>query len=43
MVARIAVDESGGPVEGSISPDGKVPESQTFVDRGAVSYSGVTE
>ncbi|MFC6838338.1 MULTISPECIES: plastocyanin/azurin family copper-binding protein [Halobacteriales] len=39
MVGRIVVEESGGPAEGSMPPDGDVPESQTIVDQGAVSYS----
>lgn len=39
MVARIVVGEPGGPAEGSMPPDGDVPESQTIVDQGSVSYS----
>lgn len=39
MVGRIIVGEPGGPAEGSMPPDGKVPESQTIVDQGSVSYS----
>lgn len=39
MVARIVVGEPGGPAEGSMPPDGDVPESQTIVDQGTVSYS----
>jgi plastocyanin len=39
MVGRIVVGEPGGPAEGSMPPDGEVPESQTIVDQGAVSYS----
>lgn len=39
MIVRIVVGESGGPAEGSMPPDGEVPESQTIVDQGAVSYS----
>lgn len=39
MVARIVVDEPGGPAEGSMPPDGKVPKSQRIVDAGAISYS----
>ncbi|WP_248910314.1 plastocyanin/azurin family copper-binding protein [Halocatena marina] len=39
MVGRIVVGEPGGPAEGSMPPDGKVPESQTIVDQKAVSYS----
>lgn len=39
MVGRIVVGEPGGPAEGNMPPDGNVPESQTIVDQGAVSYS----
>jgi hypothetical protein len=39
MVGRIVVGEPGGPAGGSMPPDGEVPESQTIVDQGAVSYS----
>lgn len=39
MVGRIVVDEPGGPADGSMPPDGEVPESQRIVDEGAVSYS----
>lgn len=39
MVGRIVVGEPGGPADGSMPPDGTVPESQTIVDQGAVSYS----
>lgn len=39
MVGRIVVDERGGPAEGSMPPDGDVPESQTIVEEEAVSYS----
>lgn len=38
MVGRIVVDEPGGPAEGSMPPDGDVPESQTIVDQGTVSH-----
>ncbi|QLG64061.1 halocyanin [Halorarum salinum] len=38
MVGRIVVDEPGGPAEGSMPPDGEVPDSQTIVDQEAVSY-----
>lgn len=38
MVARIVVGKPGGPAEGSMPPDGKLPKSQTIVDQGAVSY-----
>lgn len=43
MVGRIVVDEPGGPAEGSMPPDGTVPESQTIVDQEAVSYSTFSE
>jgi len=36
---RIVVEEAGGPAEGDMQPDGDVPESQTIIDQGAVSYS----
>lgn len=39
MVGRIVVGEPSGPAEGSMPPDGDVPESQTIVDQEAVSYS----
>ncbi len=39
MVGRIVAGEPGGPADGSMPPDGDVPESQTIVDQGAVSYS----
>ncbi|WP_262177364.1 plastocyanin/azurin family copper-binding protein [Haloarcula laminariae] len=39
MVGRIVVGEPGGPAEGSMPPDGDVPESQTIVDSGSVAYS----
>lgn len=39
MVGRIVVGEPGGSAEGSMPPDGDVPESQTIVDQGAVSYN----
>lgn len=39
MVGRIVVDEPGGPADGSMPPDGDVPEGQTIVDQGAVSFS----
>ena len=39
MVGRIVVSEPGGPAEGSMPPDGDVPESQTIVNQGSVSYS----
>lgn len=39
MVARIVVGEPGGPAEGSMPPDGEVPQSQAIVEQGAISYS----
>lgn len=42
MVARIVVGQPGGPAEGSMPPDGDVPESQRIVDEGAVSYADFT-
>ncbi|WP_232833895.1 plastocyanin/azurin family copper-binding protein [Saliphagus sp. LR7] len=39
MLGRIVVGEPGGPAEGSMPSDGDVPESQTIVDQGSVSYS----
>lgn len=38
MIGRIVVGEAGGPAEGSMPPDGNVPESQTIVDQGSVAY-----
>lgn len=38
MIGRIVVSEPGGPAEGSMPPDGDVPESQTIVEQGSVSY-----
>ena len=43
MVGRIVVGEPGGPAEGSMPPDGNVPESQPIVDQGSVSYSEFSE
>jgi len=39
MVARIVVGQPGGPAEGTMPPDGDVPDSQTIVDQGSVSYA----
>ncbi|XGI84083.1 plastocyanin/azurin family copper-binding protein [Halorutilales archaeon Cl-col2-1] len=39
MVGRIVVGEPGGPADGSMPADGDVPESQTIVDEGSVSFS----
>lgn len=38
MVGRIVVDAAGGPAEGSMPPDGDVPDSQTIIDEGVVPY-----
>ncbi|WP_137286804.1 plastocyanin/azurin family copper-binding protein [Halorussus salinisoli] len=38
MVGRVVCGEPGGPAEGSMPPDGDVPESQAIVDQGAISY-----
>lgn len=38
MVGRVVVGDPGGPAEGSMPPDGEVPDSRTIVDRGVVSY-----
>lgn len=38
MVGRIVVGKPGGPAVGSMPPDGKVPASQTIVDRGVIPY-----
>lgn len=42
MVGRIVVGQPGGPAEGSMPPDGEVPESQRIVDEGTVSYEAFT-
>lgn len=39
MVGRIVVGAPGGPAEGSMPPDGPVPESSRITGEGAVSYS----
>jgi len=38
MIGRIVVGDPGGPAEGSMPPDGKVPKSDRIVDEGAVTY-----
>jgi plastocyanin len=38
MVGRVVCGEPGGPAEGSMPPDGEVPDSQTIVDQGQVPY-----
>lgn len=39
MVGRIVVGDPGGPAEGSMPPDRDVPESDSIVDSGSVSYA----
>lgn len=39
MIARIVVGDPGGPAEGSMPPDGDVPESDSIVDSGSISYA----
>lgn len=43
MVARLIVGEPGGPAEGSMPPDGAVPDSQTIVERGEIPYAEFSE
>lgn len=38
MVGRIVVGEPGGPAEGSMPPDGDVPDSGTIVEQSSVGY-----
>ncbi len=38
MVGRVVVGDPGGPAEGSMPPDGDVPESSTIVDEESVAY-----
>jgi plastocyanin len=38
MVGRVVVGEPGGPAEEGQPPDGELPDSQTVVDQGSVSY-----
>ncbi len=38
MVGRIVVGEPGGPAEGSMPPDGDVPDSDTITSEGEVAY-----
>lgn len=38
MVGRVVVDEPGGPAEGSMPPDGDVPESSAIVEQGSISW-----
>lgn len=42
MVGRIVVGEPGGPAEESPIPNGDVPDSETIVERGSVSYESFT-
>lgn len=39
MVGRIIVGSSGGPAEGSMPPDGKVPKSDKIIDKGSIAHS----
>lgn len=39
MIARIVVGKPGGPAEGSMPPDGKVPTSQRIVKQKVVAYN----
>lgn len=39
MVARLVVGDPGGPAEGTMPPDGPVPESEAILERGAVPFS----
>jgi hypothetical protein len=39
MVGRIVVGSPGGPAEGSMPPDGDVPQSDSIVDSGSVAYA----
>jgi PGF-CTERM protein len=39
MVGRVVVGEPGGPAEGSMPPDGDVPESGRITDEESVAYS----
>lgn len=39
MVGRVVVGEPGGPAEGSMPPDGDVPQSDAIVEAGSVSYA----
>ncbi|QLH79980.1 halocyanin [Halosimplex rubrum] len=38
MIGRLVVGEPGGPATEGQPPDGELPDSQTIVDQGAVSY-----
>jgi len=38
MIGRVVVGEPGGPAEGSMPPDGEVPESDVIVENGSVSW-----
>lgn len=42
MVGRILVEEAGGPAEGSMPPDGVVPESQRILETERVGYDEFT-
>jgi plastocyanin len=38
MIGRLVVGEPGGPAEEGQPPDGELPDSQTILDQGSVSY-----
>lgn len=38
MVGRVVVGDPGGPAEGSMPPDGRVPDSSTIVEEGSVAF-----
>lgn len=38
MIGRIVVGEAGGPAEGSMPPDGKVPTSDKIISEKSISY-----
>jgi plastocyanin len=42
MVGRVVVGEPGGPAEGSMPPDGSVPESQRIVDETEIPFDEFT-
>lgn len=42
MVGRVVVGEPGGPAEGSMPPDGDVPQANAIVEQGTVGYDAFT-
>lgn len=38
MIGRIVVGEPGGPAEGSMPPDGRLPKSSAIVEQNSISY-----